>query len=488
MSIYGDAARKSISRQETELVKISEKLWELAETKFEEYESAALLCQALEWEGFQIEQGVGGLPTAFRAVWESPEGRGPVIGFLGEYDALPGLSQEAGALKKVPRGNASNSNGHGCGHHLLGTALLGAAAALREYIMKNALPGTVVYYGCPAEEGGSGKVWMLRTGIFDEADALFSWHPDCINRVSPNDVLATVCMRYDFHGIASHAALAPHLGRSALEAVELMNVGMGFLREHIDQQARVHYAVGNAGGPATNIVQPEASVSYQIRAPHISQAHEITERINDLARGAAIMTGTRCDICFERATSELRVSETLNDLLFDSMQELGFYTPDSKDQDEAARIYATLPEASRGNTAQLARLSYDKEGDALVERMKDTELLDFAFPRHAEVRRYGASSDVGDVSLIRPLGFMNAACYVKDLPLHSWQAVASGKTRFAQQGMLSAARILAAAAMRLASESDMLESVRSEFAAQTARAPYVCVIPADAKPPIKAKK
>ena len=354
MRNYTEAAERSTDRRRKEYISIAEKLFDNPEIRFRERYASDLLIKKLEEEGFRSERGRG-LPTAFKASFGSGK---PVIGFLGEYDALPGLSQEAGCGEKRSCGKDA---GHACGHHLLGTGLLGAAIALKDYLKESGLPGTAVYYGCPAEEGGSGKVWMLREGVFDEADMLFTWHPDCINRVSPNDILATVTKEYYFHGIPSHAGAAPEAGRSALEAAELMAVGMGFLREHLPSAARVHYAYLDAGGSATNIVQGEAAAAYQIRSPRVSEALAVSERIDDLARGAAIMTGTREEIRFQRASSQLRVNETLNDLLFEALSLVKRPDPDRESLALAERLRESLPENARGETEKKARAAYGEK-------------------------------------------------------------------------------------------------------------------------------
>ena len=326
---------------------------------------------------------------------------------------------------------------------------------------------------------------MLRAGVFDMADVLFSWHPDCITRVNPNDVLATISKEYYFHGTASHAASSPELGRSALEAAELMAVGMGFLREHISGSARVHYAYLNAGGSATNVIQPETAVVYQIRSPKVSDAQKIAERVDELARGAAIMTGTQVDIRFQRATSELRVNETLNGVLFDAMTEIGRPDADEESLGLARQLYETLPAGARGAAARKAESFYGAEtGRRLAGAFRNTPLITVTYPMDAEVREYGASTDVGDVSMRKPVGFLNVACFVKDAPLHSWQAVAFGKSSFAMDGMLTAARVIGAAAIRLVEEPAFIEKAKEEWERQDAADPYVSPTPADAQPEI----
>lgn len=480
MTKYEEAAVWSVDRHREEYIETAKLLWDHPELRFKEQYACDLMTGELKKEGFRVERGAGGLPTAFRAVYGSGK---PVIGFLGEYDALPNLSQEAGVAEQKRRMADSDPAGHGCGHHMLGTGLLGAAVALKEYLSSEGKEGTVIFYGCPAEEGGSGKVWMLRSGVFDEADVLFTWHPDCINRVSPNDVLATVVKEYYFHGTASHAGASPESGRSALEAAELMAVGMGFLREHLPQTARVHYAYLNAGGSATNVIQPEAGVAYQIRSPRASEAMQIADRIDDLARGAAIMTGTRAEISFQRATSELRVNETVNDVLYDALSGIGRPEADESSLTFANKLYETLPNDARGSTALKAEGFYGHaKGRELAAEFSGSPLIAEIYPRSVKSVVYGVSTDVGDVSMCKPVGYLNVACFVKDTSLHSWQAVAFGKTGFAMDGMLTAARVIGAAAIRLASEPELVAAAKEEWERQNGEEPYVSPTPPDAEP------
>ena len=454
MRNYTEAAEHSTDRRRKEYISIAEKLFDNPELRFRERYASDLLMNKLEEEGFHSERGAGGRPTAFKASFGSGK---PVIGFLGEYDALPGLSQEAGCAEKRSCGKAA---GHACGHHLLGTGLLGAVIALKDYLKESGLPGTAVYYGCPAEEGGSGKVWMLREGVFDEAE-------------------------YYFHGIPSHAGAAPEAGRSALEAAELMAVGMGFLREHLPSAARVHYAYLDAGGSATNIVQGEAAAAYQIRSPRASEALAVSERIDDLARGAAIMTGTREEIRFQRASSQLRVNETLNDLLFEALSLVKRPDPDRESFALAERLRESLPENARGETEKKARAAYGSpEGTELAEKYGQGPLITALCPRSVKNLLYGVSTDVGDVSMYRPVGYLNTACFPKDVPLHSWQAASFGKSSFAMEGMLTAAKVIGGAAICLVSDPSLAQKAAAEWEAREKEEPYVCPIPGDAHPGI----
>ena len=475
---YVLSAQESVRRHESSYIRLAKDLFDHPELRFRERYACEMMTSFLEAEGFTVERPYGGLPTAFRASFGSG---GPCIGFLGEYDALPGLCQEPGVREKKKREGAEDV-GHGCGHHLLGTGLIGAVVALKEELARNGMEGRAVFYGCPAEEGGSGKVWMLKAGAFTEADVLFSWHPEGMNRISPNDVLATIVHDYAFHGKASHAASAPELGRSALEAAELMGVGLGYLREHLPDTARVHYAYLNAGASATNVIQPEAAVSYQIRSPHLREARQIAERIDDLARGAALMTGTKVDIRFKRAASELRVNEVLGDVLYEALLEIGRNEPDAESENLAKALYETLPLEARGEMARKAQRMYGALGSEVAHALKDTYLSTTIYPRHASAISYCASTDVGDVSFCKPLGFLNVACFVKDIPLHTWQSVSFGLSSFALDGMLTAAMVIGASAIRLCHKPELVSKAKKEWEEQNREEPYVCPIPEGVEP------
>ena len=310
-----------ITSKKTMLNNLADDIWEYAETAFAEFKSAEALAKTLEDEGFSVTREVADIPTAFSASFGSGK---PIIGILGEFDALSNLSQVANTTEKTPliQGKA----GHGCGHHLLGVGSLAAAIAVKEYLTQTGKSGTVIYYGCPGEEGGSGKAFMARDGVFDELDVAFCWHPSDANGIMAGSSLANIQVSYKFKGIAAHAAACPHLGRSALDAVELMNVGVNFLREHIIPEARVHYAITNTGGYSPNVVQPEAEVLYLIRAPKNQGAQEIYERVNKIAKGAALMTETELEIDFVKACSNLVPNTTLEKVLHKNMQELAYPT------------------------------------------------------------------------------------------------------------------------------------------------------------------
>ena len=288
MDMQKAAAIAAVDTVAEKICRMSDGIWEVPELGFQEFQSAKLQCDLLGELGFSVETGLGNIPTAFSGRWGSGK---PVIGILGEFDALAGLSQKAGSPVQEPV--VPGGNGHGCGHNLLGGGSIAAAYAVKEYLRATGKSGTVIYYGCPAEEGGSAKAFMARDGVFDELDAAFGWHPGTCNQVGCDSSTANYVVRYRFKGRSAHAAGAPHMGRSALDAVELMNVGIQFLREHVPTSVRIHYAITDTGGVSPNVVQADAEVLYMIRAPKISTVREVCERVDKVARGAAMMTETQ---------------------------------------------------------------------------------------------------------------------------------------------------------------------------------------------------
>lgn len=330
---------KIIEEKKDLFIKVSDEIWEFAETRFEEFKSSELLCEILEEEGFVATKGIADMETAFVASFGSGK---PVISFLGEFDALYGLSQEAGIAEKKPV--SDGGKGHGCGHNALGAGALAAAIAVKEYIKVNNIQGTVRYYGCPGEESGSGKAYIARAGYFKDVDAALTWHPGSTNSVMSCNFLASISAYFKFKGISSHAAASPHLGRSALDAVELMNVGVNYLREHVIQEARIHYAITDAGGSSPNVVQPNAAVLYQMRAPKLSQARDIYDRVVNIAKGAALMTDTTLEIVFDRATSNILSNRTLEKLLYEKFEEVGPVPVDEEDIEYAKNIRESLNE------------------------------------------------------------------------------------------------------------------------------------------------
>ncbi|MGE7609960.1 M20 family metallopeptidase [Peribacillus frigoritolerans] len=457
-------------------INVSDKIWEYAETRFEEYQSAELLCQTLENEGFQVERGVGGIKTAFIGSYGSGK---PVVAILGEYDALASLSQKSGVANEDPI--SEGGNGHGCGHNLLGSGSLAAAVALRHFMEEKGISGTVRYYGCPGEEGGSGKTFMAREGLFNDVDFALCWHPSPNNALMATSSLANYQIYYKFKGKSAHAAAAPHLGRSALDAVELMNVGVNYLREHIIQEARVHYAITNTGGISPNVVQPDASVLYLIRAPKTNQVQEIYERICKIAKGAALMTGTEVEIIFDKACSNLIPNNTLETVMYKNFKELGTPVFNKKEMQLAEQIRETLTEQEKNSEAVIMM---DEEGEALLAQLKDKALSDVIFPYNPSMstKVMSGSTDVGDVSWIVPTAQCSTACHARGTQAHTWQWVTTGATSIGHKGMLHAGKVMAATAVEVMQNPEIIEKAKRELKEKLGEECYICPIPKDVVP------
>jgi aminobenzoyl-glutamate utilization protein B len=455
----------------------SDKIWEYAETRFVENKSAELLCGILADEGFSVTRGVADIATAFVADFGSGK---PVIAILGEFDALSGLSQKSGIATQAAL--IEGGNGHGCGHNLLGTGALAAAIAVKQYMTENKLAGTIRYYGCPGEEGGSGKTFMVRDGLFNDVDLALTWHPFTHNTIMSIQTLANYQIYYKFHGKSAHAAFVPHLGRSALDAVELMNVGVNYLREHIIQEARVHYAVTNTGGLSPNVVQAEAEVLYLIRAPQISQVQEIYERVCDIAKGAALMTGTECEIVFDKACSNYIPNQTLETAMYANFQAVGVPAFDQADQKFAGEINCTLSDSDITNDLQMANNYMGSHGQEIVKVLRNKNLADILLPYVYSSMLLPGSLDVSDVSWLVPTAQLSVACQAFGTPGHSWQVVAQGVSGLAHKGMLTAAKVLARTAADALVNAELVRQAQTELQATLAGLSYVCPIPAGVKP------
>ena len=453
------------------LLKISDNIWEFAETRYEEYQSSELLCKVLADEGFSVTKGIADMETAFIATY----GRGePVIGFLGEYDALYGLSQEAGVAEKKLL--IEGGKGHGCGHNALGVGSLAAALAVKEYIKENNVKGTVKYFGCPAEEGGCGKVYLARAGCFSDVDAALTWHPFTSNNIMTFNILATCSVYFKFHGISSHAAGSPHLGRSALDAVELMNVGANFLREHVEQETRLHYAITDAGGYSPNVVQAKAAVLYQIRAPKPGQVRDVYERLVNIAKGAALMTDTKLEVVFDKASSNVLLNDVMGALVYEKFMELGPVPVDDKDIEYARKIRRTLSENEKKLDESLAVCMFGEAGREAASQFAGREIIDTIVPFKPNGIVASGSSDLGDVSWNVPTVSFQAVTYAKDTSPHSWQQVAQGKSALCHKGLLHAGKIMALAGAELLENSELLAKAKEEFSKRRGGEAYLSLI------------
>ena len=470
------AAMAAIEEKKELIASVADRIWEYAELSLQEEKSAALYCETLEKEGFTVERGICSIPTAFSASYGS--GR-PIIGILAEYDALSGLSQKAGSTEReelVP-----GACGHGCGHNLLGAGAFAAALGVKAWLEATKQPGTVVLYGCPGEEGGAAKAFMAREKLWYGLDAALTWHPKDVNEVVTGSSNSCIQTQYKFTGIAAHAAGDPDRGRSALDAVELMNIGVQFLREHMPSKARIHYAITDAGGRSPNVVQPRASVLYMVRSNHVSEAVELQKRVDDIARGAALMTGTTFEKQFIDGLADTVPNHTLESVLYRNFEALGVPAHTAEEIAFADALAKTYP-GSDGLPGIGAEFD-----DAVADRVRELRagiggaMNDFLAPLYQGPAFEPGSTDVGDVSWQCPTGQIHVAAWPNGCPGHSWQNVSCGGTDLGRKAAVHAGKVLAAAAIDLLTDPALLEAAKAEFRKQTAEG-YTCPIPEDAVP------
>lgn len=470
-------AIQAIDEKRELLCTMSDNLWDHPEVMFHEEYATELFCATLEKEGFHVERDLASIKTAFSGRFGS--GR-PVIGFLGEYDALPGMSQVGDICEKQPI--EAGAAGHGCGHNLLGVGSFGAAIAVKRYLEENKRPGTVVFFGCPAEEGGSGKGFMARAHIFDDVDIAFTWHPGEVNSVATENTMANYQICYHFRGTSSHAAMQPERGRSALDALELMNVGVQFLREHIPLDTRIHYAITNTGGNAPGIVQDYAEAMYLMRAVHLSDVKELYRRTNLIAKGAAMMTETDVEIEFIKACSNGIINSELNAVMQRNLEEIPCVEFDEEDLAYARSVRETI---GMGKTYfdQLYSECEDPEKRKAFEADMDAPIHAKPLPL-AKERQGFVSSDVGDVSWNCPVAQINGATTPAGTVIHSWQMVSVGKSPMAHKGMLYAAKVMAGSAIDALEDPTIVTRAKEELSRRTNGTKYVSAIPADVGPRI----
>ncbi|MFP4200760.1 MAG: amidohydrolase [Clostridia bacterium] len=470
MAVKAKVAARYIDENTDLITEVADKLWEVAEVALREFESAEYLAEKLEVEGFEVERGVGGLPTAFLASWGNGK---PVVGFLGEYDALAGMSQKPVPYREpvVPGGA-----GQACGHNLLGAGAFGAAIALKRQMEAENIDGTVRFYGCPAEENLSGKAFMARDGVFDDCDICLTWHPGALNRVRNTSSLANNAVNVTFLGQAAHAAGDPENGRSALDAVQLMNIGVEFLREHMPQQARVHYVITEGGGQP-NVVPDRAKVWYLVRAPQRHEVDDLYDRVLNCAGGAAQMTGTEYELELLKAIWNVLPNAPLEDLLEECMNRVGPPQFDEEERDFARQIISTFPE---GRVESFLEGQYLTEEQ--IEELKDRELNDTILSRSPVRGEPKGSTDVGDVSWCAPTAQFTTACNALGTPGHSWQYAAQAGMGIGHKGALLAARVLAEAGYEAMTDSAWIPKAREDFERRTGGRSYRSAMPPDHQP------
>ncbi len=446
-----EAVIKSLTASYEADKKTALQIWDFAEVGYKENKSAALHVQHLKEAGFTVETGVAGIPTAFVATYGSGS---PTIGILAEYDALPGITQNAVAEKSPAVGKNA---GHACGHHLFGTASVSTGIAIKELIAAGKLKGTIKVYGCPAEEGGSGKVFLVRAGLFNDLDAVIHWHPDDVNAVSTTSALANKSAKFKFYGISAHAAAAPEQGRSALDAVEAMDNMVNMMREHIPQETRIHYVITN-GGKAPNVIPDFAEVYYYVRHPKRKDVVEIFDRVVKAAEGAALGTGTTMKYDIIGGTHDLLINRTLAEVMQANLEKVGGVTYTEEEIAFAKKLQPTFIGAPVAveTAATVKPLSFISEGNT-------------------------GSTDVGDVSYTKPTVGLRGATWVPGTPAHSWQAIASGGTEIGTKGMLVASKTMAMTAIDLMTNPLLIQKANEEFKASIGDYKYKALL-GDIKP------
>ena len=501
MDEYIKEISEKIEDKKEYYAKISDKIWEYAEPRFQEYKSSELLQQTLKKEGFSIKSNLAGEETAFIAEYGSGK---PVIGFLGEFDALPGLSQKADTTERIPEEKTSDSKyesvperekkqnpdsghtdncGHGCGHQLIGTGTLASVIALKDFMKEHNLKGTIRYYGCPAEENAGGKAFLVRDGYFDDCDLALCWHPEQGRRACYGSTKANFRVFFTFHGTPAHASMCPELGRSALDAVELMDVGVNYMREHMIDEARIHYAITDAGGCSPNVVQPRASVLYMVRSNHVSEAVELQARVDRIAEGAALMTDTTFERKFIDGLADTVTNHTLENVLYENFAALGVPSYTEEEHAYADALAKTYPgsDALSGVAANNDPVLAEE-----VRQMREQNghaMNAFLAPLYQGDAFKAGSTDVGDVSWLTPTAQIHVAAWPNGCPGHSWQNVSCDGTEIGHKAAVHAGKVLAAAAIDLYRNPELLKEARKEYEIRTKEG-YTCPIPADAVPVI----
>lgn len=456
--------------------KMSDTIWGYAEPRFAERQSSKLQQEFLKERGFSIRADLAGEETAFIAEYGSGK---PVIAFLGEFDALSSLAQEADMDERRPI--PGMENGHGCGHHLLGTASVAAVDALKTYMEANQMAGTIRYYGCPAEENAGGKAYLVRDGYFDDCDIALTWHPYPLNKVMKGGHhLANFRVFFTFHGISSHAAGAPELGRSALDAVEIMDIGVNYMREHMIDAARVHGAITNPGGIAPNVIPAEAQILYAIRAPKVTQVKKLYERMCDIAKGAALITGTTVEIKQVAAYSDVVNNDTLADVVQKNLEHFVPVGYTKEEEEYAKKFQNVITELDREGLKDMAAVLGGKEKKKELLTMP---LFDFIVDKNSPYGG-GGSTDVGDVSWVVPTMQVYTNCYAAGTAMHSWQATAQGKSSIAHKGMMTAAKVMACTGAELLAKPELVEQAKADWKEELDGEIYPSPLPKDLKPEI----
>ncbi len=465
-----------IEDKSQEFIEAADHIWGTPETRFAVKESVQQHYKVLEQEGFEVEKGVGHMDYAYVATWGS--GR-PVIGITGEYDALGGLSQVADLGEHKPL--VEGGNGQGCGHNILGMAAVAAGVGIKTFMEEKGLKGTIKVFGCPAEESGYGKAFMARDGVFDGLDLALSWHPSDVTQAWGSSSLAVLQAYFDFTGVPAHAAAAPELGRSALDAAELMNVGVQFLREHMIDAARVHYAFIDAGGESANVVQSHARLYYFVRAPRMDQAQDLFKRVEKIAQGAALMTETQVKEEFDAACYNFIPNHPLTEAVDRNLDLVGPLPLDQQELDYERRYTDTVPEAGKQRVLSRTKEAFPDLTDEEVRKMAESTMALKKYPLVFTDTASG-STDVGDVSWQTPTAQFSGGFEPQGTSAHSWQWAANGKSSVAHKGLLAAGKTLALTAYDAFTDPDLVKAAKEDFDKTFAGQEYKVVIPDDVMP------
>ncbi|RUS58059.1 amidohydrolase [Kurthia sp. 3B1D] len=458
----------AMTASQHQFASIAKDIWDHPQLGYSERYASTLQQQTLKEAGFRVSANIGEVETAFVAECSSGS---PIIGILGEFDALPGLSQ---AVSPTLEPLEKDAPGHGCGHNLLGTAGLEAVIALKKYMEEHHIEGTLRYYGCSAEELLSGKTFMARAGVFDDLDLVYTWHPGTFNMTTNLSMQALSSVEFFFHGRTAHAAAAPHLGRSALDAVELTNVGANYLREHVPDGSRIHYQITN-GGLAPNVVPDNASVLYFLRGKNRAEVDDLLRRLHLVAEGAAMMTETTVTAEIKAGCYDTLPNLTLNEVMYDNAQLLPDISYTAEEQAFARTLQQNIdPSVVAGSKASMAQMGFQETTDLAQGFQHIPQMFRIPMP---------GSSDIGDVSWITPMGQIMTTCAPSAVQLHTWQATASFGSSIGMKGMHLAAQIMAGAALDSFTNPDIIQKAREEFDRNRAGITYKPAIPDDVKPP-----
>lgn len=449
-------ALADVASRTDELAKVNKAIWEFAELGLQEHKSSALLINKLKANGFTVKQGISNMPTAFVASYGSGK---PVVAILAEYDALPGMSQKVSPRREPVQ---EEGNGHACGHSGLGTGALGAALAVKAAMEKHEIPGTVRLYGTPAEETVIGKIYMVLDGQFDDVDVCLHWHPSSKNQAWSGSSKALVSAKFTFAGTPAHASVSPESGRSALDGVELMNTGANFMREHLKEDARVHYVITEGGGQP-NVVPPKATVWYFVRSDDHKDVEYIFKWLNDIAKGAALMSRTKLSVRIDTDCHELIPNMPLSQMIYNNLKAVGPPSFTAEEMQFAQRMQQPLSEQF-GTTFQMA----------LDERVH---------PLSLQLTKSKGSTDVGDISWRVPTSGLRTTCMAHGSPGHSWQNVACIGSSIGEKGIVYAAKVLAVSALDLFEKPALVQAAQADFTERMKNRKYTTLIPKGQKPP-----